>query len=88
MKYVLFYETADNAMPLARLHFPAHKVRADEFHARGALLLVGTWANPQEGSMGIFTTKEEAEAFVRDDPFVLHKVVKRWEIKEWNETLG
>ena len=87
MKYVLFYETADDGMPLARLHFPAHKARVDEFHARGAILMVGTWANPQEGSMGIFTSKAEAEAFVRDDPFILNGVMKRWEIKEWNETL-
>ena len=65
-----------------------HKLRVDEFHAPGVLLMVGTWANPAEGSMGIFTNRADAEAFVRDDPFVLNGVVSHWEIREWNETLA
>ena len=88
MKYVVFYETADGAMPLARQHFPAHKLRLDAFHARGTLLMVGTWANPQEGAMAVFTSRDDAEEFVKDDPFVLNGVVSRWEIREWNEILA
>ena len=48
----------------------------------------GTFANPQEdGSMGIFATREAAEEFVRGDPFVLNGVVRNWTIREWNEAL-
>jgi uncharacterized protein len=35
--------------------------------------------------MGIFTTREAAEEFARDDPFVLGGVVSAWEVREWNE---
>ncbi len=50
--FVLLYESADDVAAKAPAHFPAHKVRLDEFHARGDLLMVGTFGDPQrEGSM-------------------------------------
>ena len=88
MKYVLFYESADDVLAKAPAHFPAHRARLDDFHARGLLLMVGTFANPQEeGSMAIFATREAAEEFVKDDPFVLNGVVRDWYIREWDEML-
>ena len=88
MKYVVFYESADDVATRAAPHRAAHRARLDEFHARGTLLMVGTFANPQdEGSMSIVTTREAAEEFVRGDPFVLNGVVRRWTIRGWNEIL-
>jgi uncharacterized protein YciI len=87
--FVLFYESADNVAVKAPPVFPAHKVRLDEFHARGELLMVGTFGDPQaEGSMAIFRTREGAEEFVAVDPFVREGVVKSWHIRQWNESLG
>ena len=41
------------------------------FHARGDLLMVGTFADPEtQGSMAIFETREAAEESVVGDPFV------------------
>ncbi|HUY52768.1 MAG TPA: YciI family protein [Streptosporangiaceae bacterium] len=89
MKYVLFYESADDVATKAPPHFPAHKARFEDFHARGDLLLLGTFADPQrEGSMGIFTTREAAEEFATGDPFVLNGVIRHWHIRDWNEILG
>ena len=88
VRHVVLYASAPDVLSRAPAHFPAHKARLDEFHARGELLLVGTFGDPQEqGSMAIFTTREAAEAFVADDPFVLNGVVRAWEIREWNEIL-
>jgi uncharacterized protein YciI len=57
-----------------------------EFRDRGDLLLVGTFGDPQaEGSMAVFGTREAAEEFVRDDPFVNEGVVKTWTLREWDE---
>ena len=76
MKYVLFYESADDVASKAPLHFAAHKERLDAFHARGTLLMVGPFGNPQdEGSMAVFSTREAAEEFATGDPFVLNGVV-------------
>jgi uncharacterized protein YciI len=89
MKYVLFYESADDVASKAPLHFPAHRARIEAFRARGRILLVGAFGDPQrEGSMAIFPTREAAEEFVAEDPFVLNEVVRRWEIREWNEVLA
>jgi uncharacterized protein len=88
MKYVVLYHSADDVLQRAPEHFPAHKRRLDDFHRRGELLMVGTFGDPQrEGSMSVFRTREGAESFVAEDPFVLNGVVKSYEIREWNEIL-
>ncbi len=88
MKYVVLYESAPDVHLTAPAHFPAHKARLDEFHERGDLLMVGTFADPQtQGSMAIFRTRESAEAFAAGDPFVVNGVVRNVDIRDWNETL-
>ena len=89
MKYVVLYESAADVASRAPPPFAAHVARYQDFQARGLLLMIGTFANPQEeGSMAIFTTRQAAEEFVAGDPFVLNGVVARWEIREWNEVLS
>ncbi len=88
-KYVLFYESADDVKSKAPAQFPSHNARVKEFHGRGTLLMVGTFGNPQEeGAMAIFTTREAAEEFAKDDPFVVNGVIRSWKVLEWNESLG
>lgn len=87
MKCVLFYELAADGLAGAQQNFPGHKARIDEFARRGLLLMVGPWANPAEGALGIFTTREAAEEFVQGDPFVQNGVVGRVTFKDWNEVL-
>ena len=88
MKYVLLYTSADDVLTTAPVHFPAHKRRLDEFHARGDLLLVGTFGDPRnQGSMAVFRTRESAEEFVSGDPFVRNGVVSSYEIRDWDEIL-
>jgi uncharacterized protein YciI len=51
--------------------------------------MVGAFADPQaQGSMAIFRTRESAETFAADDPFVVHGVVSRVEIRQWHEILA
>ena len=88
MKYVLFYESAENVATNAPPHFPAHKGRLDAFHERGELLMVGTFGDPQtQGSMSVFASRAAAEEFARNDPFVTNGVVRRWEVRDWDEVL-
>ena len=89
MKYVLLYEPADDVADNAPPFFPAHWARCQEFHERGLLSMVGTFGDPQtQGSMAIFTTREGAEEFVAGDPFVQNGVVRRYEVREWDEALA
>jgi uncharacterized protein YciI len=100
MKYVVFYGgpmavghnvgagTASNeeTMAKAQQHYPAHRARVDQFIVDKRILMIGTFEEPMiNGSMCVFLTREDAEAFVKDDPFVLNGVVRAWRLLEWNE---
>jgi uncharacterized protein YciI len=87
VKYVLFYEAADDVRAKAPPHVPAHSARIREFHERGTVLMIGVFADPEDGAMGVFTTREAAEEFARGDAFVLNGVVRRWRVLAWNESL-
>jgi uncharacterized protein YciI len=86
MKYALLYESADDVLAKAGPHIAAHSARLTEFRRRGTLLMGGVFANPQEGALIIFTTRQAAEEFARGDPFVSNGVVRTCRIHEWNET--
>ena len=88
MKAVVFYESAPDVVARAPVHMAEHRARWVEFGRRGELLMIGPFANAQEeGAMGIFTTRQAAEEFVRGDPFVLNGVVRNWYIRDWREAL-
>ena len=88
MKYVLYYQSSPDVMERAPLHIAAHQARWQEFASEGTLLMVGPFANPQEGAMAIFTTREAAERFAKGDPFVVNGVVSDWVVREWAEALS
>jgi uncharacterized protein YciI len=85
-KYLLTYHSVADFAPLARQHFPAHYARLVAFRERGDLLLVGTLAEPVNGdALAVFTSRQAAEEFVAEDPFVLNKVVASYTIRPWHE---
>lgn len=88
MKVIMFYELAQDGLSKALTHFQAHRARLDEFHARGVLLMAGPFANPADGALGVFTSREAAEEFIEGDPFVVNGVVGKWRLVEWNEVLA
>jgi hypothetical protein len=80
------YESSENVMEKAPVHYAEHSAYADRFHEAGTLELIGAFGDPQtQGSMAIFNTREAAEEFIAGDPFVLNGVVERTEIREWAE---
>ena len=82
LRYVLFYESGD--LSLAAQHFPPHQARYTEFMQRGVLLSLGPFSD-RSGSMAVFSTREAAEEFAADDPFVRNGVVSSWTIREWRQ---
>lgn len=88
--YVVFavtrYESFDDAMTRAPDMIASHIARSKELHARGTLLMSGAFLdNPQEplSTMGILTTYEAAEEYIKGDPFVQNGMVSTWYIREW-----
>ena len=88
MKYVLLYESANDVLEKAPIHGAAHRAWWKQFLDDGTLLMVGPFANPKDGAMAVFKTREAAEAFAAGDPFVLNGVVKSWRIAEWMEAVA
>jgi len=87
MKYVLWYQASPDVATKAPPHVAAHAARWAQYASAGTLLMIGPFANPSEGAMGIFTTREAAESFAAGDPFVHNGVVERWHVSEWLEAL-
>jgi hypothetical protein len=65
--------------------FPRHKAVVDAFKARGEVIGIGPFTD--RGNMAIFRTREAAEAFARQDPFILEGVVSSFVIRDWNDTM-
>jgi uncharacterized protein YciI len=83
---VTSYESFDDVMARAPGDLAAHVARSKELHARGSLLMAGTFLNnPQEplSTMAVLTSREAAEEYMRGDPFVLKGMVSKWYIREW-----
>ena len=52
--------------------YPRHKAVVDAFVAKGEVIGIGPFADL--GNMAIFRTREAAEAFTKQDPFILERL--------------
>jgi len=85
VKAVIIGEGSGASMEQIMEVFPRHKAVVDAFKARGEVIGIGPFAD--RGNMGIFRTREAAEAFSREDPFILEGVVMSFVIRDWNDTM-
>jgi hypothetical protein len=85
MKAVVIGESSGASRDAIMAVYPRHKLVVDKFVARGVVLGIGPFADG--GNMAIFKTREEAEAFSREDPFILEGLVKSFAIKDWGDLL-
>ena len=85
MKFVVIGESSGASMDAIRAVYPRHKALVDACVARGEIIGIGPFADL--GNMAIFRTREAAEAFSRQDPFILEGVVKSIVIREWNDSM-
>lgn len=85
MKAVIIGESSGASMESIMAVYPRHKAVVDAFVARGEVIGIGPFAD--RGNMGIFRTREAAEAFAKQDPFILEGLVKSFAIRHWNDTM-
>jgi len=85
MKAVIIGESSGATMEQIMAVYPRHKAVVDAFKARGEVIGIGPFTD--RGNMGIFRTREAAEAFSREDPFILEGLVKSFVIRDWNDTM-
>jgi len=89
MLYLLRYEMAPGVSRerLVEL-FPAHRAVWTKYRNDGTLVAIGPMENPADGALGVFTTREAAEEFAQEDPFVLGGAVGARQIWAWRESIG
>jgi len=85
MKAVVIGESSGASLDRIMAVYPRHKAVVDKFVARGVVLGIGPFSDG--GNMAVFKTRAEAEAFSREDPFILEGVVKSFVIKDWRDSL-
>ena len=85
MKTVVIGESAGASRDAIMAVYPRHKLVVDKFIERGVVLGIGPFVDG--GNMAIFKTREDAEAFTREDPFILEGLLKSFVIKDWNDTM-
>ena len=85
MKAVVIGESSGATMDQVMAVYPRHKAFVDEFIARGEVIGIGPFGD--RGNMAIFRTREAAEAFAKQDPFMLEGLVKSYMVREWHDTM-
>ena len=85
MKAVVIGESSGATMEQVMAVYPRHKAVVDLFISRGDVIGIGPFAD--RGNMAIFRTREAAEAFSKQDPFIVEGLVKSFVIRDWNDTM-
>ena len=85
MKAVVIGESSGATMDTIMSVYPRHKIIVDKYIDKGEIIGVGPFANG--GNMAIFKTREAAEEFVKEDPFIIEGLVKSFVIRDWNDAM-
>jgi uncharacterized protein YciI len=85
MKAVIIGEPSGASREAIVAVYPRHKAVVDAFKGRGEVIGIGRFADL--GNMGIFRTREAAEEFAKQDPFILEGLIKSFVIRDWNDTM-
>jgi uncharacterized protein len=82
MKAVVIGVGSGASMEALMAVYPRHKAVVDAFVARGEVIGIGPFSD-RGGSLAIFRSREAAERFVKQDPFILEGLIKSFDIREW-----
>jgi uncharacterized protein YciI len=91
MKYfILVYDVVEDYVSRRAAYRDEHLRLAREAHRRGELLLAGALGDPPDRALLVFRAPDRsvAEAFARNDPYVIRGLVTRWEVRPWAVVIG
>jgi uncharacterized protein YciI len=88
--FVLFYDVVDDFVARRSPYRDEHLRLVRAAHERGELLLAGALSDPADRALLVFRASDRsvAEDFARNDPYVLHGLVTRWEVRPWTVVIG
>jgi hypothetical protein len=91
MKYfALIYYVVEGFVSRRTAFREEHLGLVKKANRRGELLLAGALGDPVDRALLVFRTQDRsiAEAFARDDPYVINGLVTRWEVQPWAVVIG
>ncbi|HJV38530.1 MULTISPECIES: YciI-like protein [Geothrix] len=90
MHYLLIYEVGPEYVDRRGEFRKEHLALAWAAHERGELVLGGAVADPVDMSVLLFQGDSPAAAqrFAAADPYVLHGLVHRWQVRPWITVVG
>ncbi|WP_118181416.1 YciI-like protein [Paraburkholderia phosphatilytica] len=90
MHYLLIYDLTDDYLQRRGEYRAAHLAAAWAAADRGELVLGGALADPTDNAILLFTgdSPAAAEAFAKNDPYVLAGLVTRWRVRPWTTVAG
>jgi uncharacterized protein YciI len=90
MHYLLIYELNDDYMERRGAFRAEHLALAKDLVDRGLLVLGGALSEPADQAVLVFRCDDPTpiEAFVTQDPYVSHGLVRKWRIRPWTAVVG
>lgn len=88
--YALLYDLVNDHEIRRQPYREEHLQRILAAQARGELVMAGAFAHPMDRALLVFRASGKAvvEDFARNDPYVKHGLVPRWEVREWTVVVG
>jgi uncharacterized protein YciI len=88
--YALLYDVVDDFVSRRAPYRDEHLRLAQGARRRGELLLAGALGDPADGALLVFRAAAASvvEEFARNDPYVTHGLVTRWEVRPWAVVIG
>ena len=88
--FALFYDVVEEFAARRAPYRAEHLRLAQEAHRRGEIVLAGALGAPPDRALLVFRTDDPSivDAFARDDPYVTHGLVIRWEVMPWAVVVG
>ena len=88
MHYILFYDLAADYLERRAPLRGGHLTLVKDAHERGDLVMAGALADPPDGAVLVFRSREAAEAFAAADPYVLQGLICDWRVRTWMTVIG
>ena len=88
--FALIYHLVDDYLERRASLRSQHLAIANAVYEHGELVLGGAFAEPADKALLIFHSPNAsaAKAFAENDPYVIHGLVKHWEIRPWTVVIG
>ena len=88
--FALLYDVVGGFVTKRMTYREEHLRLVHRAHDRGELVMAGALGDPPDGALLVFRAPHAsvAEAFAKNDPYVINGLVTGWHVRPWNVVTG